>query len=352
MTFLTTQNAPVIFCVEDEIDLREVLVEEMEDAGYRVVESGDGKEALLALNQTRPDLILCDVSMPTMGGYELLHHIREHHTDLADVPFIFLTAQDSSGQIVSGKHAGADDYLVKPVDFDLMLATIHARLRQVQQFREKTKREAPIAFQEDNNLNIENTVLQRISKTFDLISSGIVLLNNHSKVLFMNNAARELCAKAVCPEISEMIVYENDQAYWQHSAIRQAINASNTEEDYIDFLSLARNDSQRDLLLTICALAPTISNDDDPVVALFFCHTGRNEPTPIKALDALFQLTPTESRVAWAFAQGRRADEIANTFNISMTTVAFHKRNIFQKTHTNRQADLIALLLTLPASIS
>lgn len=352
MTTLNTPKAPVIFCIEDEIDLREILVEEIRDAGYRVVESGDGKEALLALNHTRPDLILCDISMPNMGGYELLHYIREHHADLADVPFIFLTAQDGSGQIVSGKHAGADDYLVKPVNFDLMLATIHARLRQVQQFREKVIRDSPAVVPNKDILNIENTVLQRISKTFDLISSGIVLLNSQSKMLFINSTARELCARAVCPGISQMIVYENEQQYWHHSAIRQAIQASTKKEDYIDFLSLARNDGQRDLLLTICVLAPTESDCDGPVVALFFCHTGRNEPTPIKALEALFQLTPMESRVAWAFAQGIRADEIAKTFNISMTTVAFHKRNIFQKTHTNRQADLIALLLTLPASIS
>lgn len=351
MTLLATPHAPIVFCVEDETDLREVLVEEIADAGYRVMEASNGREALLVLNHTRPDLILCDIAMPQMGGYELLHHIREHRPDLADVPFIFLTAQDGSGQIVSGKHAGADDYLVKPVDFDLMLATIHARLRQVQRFREKLTIETSISVQEKNVVNMKNAVLKRISKTFDLISSGIVLLNSHSKLLFMNSTAREIVAKSVCPAISNMIFYKDDEEYWNHTAIRRAIQASQKEDDYIDFLSLARNDGHRDLLLTICALAETEKQSNDPVVALFFCHTGRNEPTPIKALEALFQLTPMESRVAWSFAQGMRAEEIAKAFNISMTTVAFHKRNIFQKTHTNRQADLIALLLTLPASI-
>src|SRR5690554_5423922 len=132
-------TAAVILCVEDEADLREVLVEEMRDAGYQVHEASDGKEALVSLQQTRPDLIMCDIAMPRMGGYQLLQYIRINHPELADVPFIFLSAQDQVEQIVSGKHAGADDYLVKPVNFDLMLATIDTRLRQVRRLRTQLK---------------------------------------------------------------------------------------------------------------------------------------------------------------------------------------------------------------------
>src|SRR5690606_10899134 len=113
-----------ILCVEDEGDLREILAEELEDAGYAVVQAAHGKEALQRLGECRPDLILCDIAMPVMDGYELLRLIREQMTDLSDVPFVFLTAQDGSGQITQGKHAGAADYLVKPINFDLMLATI------------------------------------------------------------------------------------------------------------------------------------------------------------------------------------------------------------------------------------
>ena len=97
----------------------------------------NGQDALDRLEDCRPDLILCDIAMPVMDGYALLRVIRESMTDLADVPFVFLSAQDGSDQIAQGKYAGADDYLVKPVNFDLMLATIAARLRQVQRVRNK-----------------------------------------------------------------------------------------------------------------------------------------------------------------------------------------------------------------------
>lgn len=86
-------------------------------------------------------------------------------------------------------------------------------------------------------------------------------------------------------------------------------------------------------------------------MALFISAGDRNKPAPLKALETLFKLTPSEGRIAWAFAQGLRPEQIAEAFGVTPTTVAFHKRNIFQKTQTNRQADLIALLLTLPCSV-
>ena len=67
-------------------------------------------------------------------------------------------------------------------------------------------------------------------------------------------------------------------------------------------------------------------------------------------LEKLFGLTPTEANVATAFAQGLRTVDIARQFDISPTTVAFHKRNLFEKTQTHRQADLVALLLSLPVA--
>lgn len=344
-------TAPIILCIEDEIDLREVLAEEMRDAGYQVIEAADGKEALVALQSTRPDLILCDILMPYMGGYQFLQHLREDHPELAAVPFIFLSAQDQVEQIVSGKHAGADDYLVKPVNFDLMLATIDARLRQVQrlqaQLRSQSTQEDATALQPDSSAS---KVFQRFSKTLDFISSGIVLLDANAQTLFMNNTAKTVINKALSSGIEMMVKQQDKQTLWQHGAIRQAISAAKQGEDYIDFLAFVGPDGQRDVVLTICALDATVQQSDEPAVALFFSHRGQNELVPFKALEALFQLTPMESRVAWAFAQGMRSEEIAKTFKVSITTVAFHKRNIFQKTQTNRQADLVALLLTLPTT--
>src|SRR4051812_39078607 len=83
---------PTILFVEDEPELRSLIAEELTGAGYRVVEAANGRDAVGLLDTCRPDVVLCDVLMPGMSGHEVLAHFRTHHPDLADVPFIFLTA--------------------------------------------------------------------------------------------------------------------------------------------------------------------------------------------------------------------------------------------------------------------
>src|SRR5690606_26672773 len=83
------------------------------------------------LNAIRPDLILCDISMPGLDGFDVLRGAQAKGADYAAIPFVFLSALADPREVVAGKRLGADDYLVKPIDYDLLLATIEARLRQV-----------------------------------------------------------------------------------------------------------------------------------------------------------------------------------------------------------------------------
>lgn len=342
-------GAASILFVEDEADLRELIAEELREAGYQVTEAAHGQEALRVLEHCQPDLIVCDIVMPIMGGYALLQHLREQREDLAHVPFIFLSAQDEAAQIISGKHAGADDYLVKPVNFDLMLATVAAHLRQVHRLRTQLQAHHQAVLGESLASSGDSSrFLQRFAKTLDMISSGIVVLDGAAQTLFMNSAAKNMIDKEACPEVMAMLETQGDRLSWRHSIIREALAAKH-DDDYIGFLSLTCTGGQRDLLLTICPIGCETNALNAPTVVLFFSSGGRHDAVPLKALATFFQLTPMESQVAWSFAQGMRSEDIAQAFNISMTTVAFHKRNIFQKTHTHRQADLVALLLTLPA---
>lgn len=343
-----------ILWVEDERDLREILAEELVDAGYAVVQAANGQDALHRLKDCRPDLILCDIAMPVMDGYALLHVIRETMADLSDVPFVFLSAQDGSGQITQGKYAGADDYLVKPVNFDLMLATIAARLRQVQHVRNRLAVDLGRVVEPIGAAAVVNShVFHRLARMFNLIASGVVLLDREGRIQFANISAQRLmfdCADSVARGIFSVGSIQGFESLF--SVIRTASQAGLNGREYTEFLSLPRLSGQRDLLVTVCALDCMGSEEGAAAAALFISAGGNNEPVPVKALESLFKLTPTEGRIAWAFAQGLRPDQIAETFNISLTTVAFHKRNIFQKTNTNRQADLIALLLTLPACVA
>lgn len=118
-----------ILCVDDEPELLAALSEELEDAGYDVIQAEDGCAGVEKAVQHKPDLIVSDITMPGKDGFELLKEIRDHHPRLADVPVIFLSALADRNAILDGVHQGADDYLTKPVDFDMLQAKIAAKLR-------------------------------------------------------------------------------------------------------------------------------------------------------------------------------------------------------------------------------
>ena len=103
-----------ILCVEDEDDLRTDLAEELDAAGYRVLQASNGSEALSLLENERPDLVLCDITMPGLGGYDVLKALREQG-DMADVPFIFLTAlaEREVATMLDGAYATLDGERLK-----------------------------------------------------------------------------------------------------------------------------------------------------------------------------------------------------------------------------------------------
>ncbi|MGM8062529.1 EAL domain-containing protein [Vogesella indigofera] len=119
-----------ILCVEDDANLRQLISEELLSAGYRVLEAVDGHAALALMAQQLPDLVLSDVSMPGMGGFELVEAMAAQGGELAQLPFILLTALADSQSQVRGRLLEVDDYLVKPVDFDLLLAAIAAKVKR------------------------------------------------------------------------------------------------------------------------------------------------------------------------------------------------------------------------------
>jgi len=120
-----------ILCIEDETALREDIVEEFSDAGYETLAAENGEVGYRAILDHRPDLVLCDINMPDMNGHELLTRLRTEHAELGDMPFVFLSALADRRDIIAGKKLGADDYLTKPVDFEMLLATVESRLGQI-----------------------------------------------------------------------------------------------------------------------------------------------------------------------------------------------------------------------------
>jgi DNA-binding NarL/FixJ family response regulator len=116
--------------VEDDPETASLLAEALRELGHTVELAGDGEAGFAAILARRPDLVLCDVRMPRMSGFELLEKVTASGPPVADVPFVFLTALGDREHELAGRRLGADDYLTKPVDFEMLGAVIENRLRR------------------------------------------------------------------------------------------------------------------------------------------------------------------------------------------------------------------------------
>ena len=115
-----------ILVVDDDDDIRALVGELLERAGHGVIKAPDGESALKLFYSRQPDLVVLDVSMPGLDGWEVLNRIRE----LSDVPVLMLTARGTLADRVAGLDEGADDYLAKPFAFEELQARVRTLLRR------------------------------------------------------------------------------------------------------------------------------------------------------------------------------------------------------------------------------
>jgi two-component system, sensor histidine kinase and response regulator len=122
-------TAETILVVEDDAALLDGLRDILELSGYRVVTARNGAQGLLALEQHRPDLIVSDINMPRMDGYQFYGQVRAH-PEWVSLPFIFLTAKGEKADIRRGKMLGVDDYITKPFEEADLLVAVQAKLNR------------------------------------------------------------------------------------------------------------------------------------------------------------------------------------------------------------------------------
>lgn len=120
-------NKTTVLIVDDNSINLSLLFEALQAAGYHVIVAQDGASALERLHYTRPDIILLDIMMPGMDGYETLRHIKAHPSH-RDIPVIFMTAVHDTHYEVKGLEMGAVDYITKPLQMELVLARLHTHL--------------------------------------------------------------------------------------------------------------------------------------------------------------------------------------------------------------------------------
>ncbi len=122
-------NREAILLVEDEQDIQDLLKFNLERENFSVFTADNGEDALAALRESKPALILLDLMLPGIDGLEVCRRVKAH-ADTSPIPILMLTAKDSEADIIAGLEMGASDYVTKPFSPSVLVARIHALLRR------------------------------------------------------------------------------------------------------------------------------------------------------------------------------------------------------------------------------
>ncbi|WP_300642821.1 response regulator [Nocardioides sp.] len=123
-------SAPLVLVVDDDAAIRTVVRWQLDDAGFRVVEAEDGPASLRRIADDRPALVVLDLSLPGVGGLDVLRSVRQGHAGRADLPIIVLSGRSGETDRIVGLDLGADDYLVKPFSPGELAARVRSVLRR------------------------------------------------------------------------------------------------------------------------------------------------------------------------------------------------------------------------------
>lgn len=179
-----------ILIVEDELALQETLAYNLKKEGYILETVGDGRSALEAARKLKPDLIVLDIMLPEMDGFEVARILRKEMT----TAILMLTARDDEIDRVVGLEVGADDYLTKPFSMRELIARVKAQLRRARLLREeigRTVEDAPHELLTFDNLTID------LTRREVLLSDKIVQLKpkEYELLLFLAEHRRQMLSR-------------------------------------------------------------------------------------------------------------------------------------------------------------
>jgi DNA-binding NarL/FixJ family response regulator len=124
-------SAKKLQLIEDDHEIAALISAELNDRGYQVSVSHTGQDGFVSILKNLPDLILCDINMPVMSGFDILKSLNDLTPQIGKIPFVIITALSDRTNALEARRLGADDIVVKPIDFEILHTIINARLAGV-----------------------------------------------------------------------------------------------------------------------------------------------------------------------------------------------------------------------------
>jgi CheY-like chemotaxis protein len=223
-----------ILVIDDNADIRENTAEILELAGYNVFTAENGKKGVDAAIKQKPDVIVCDIMMPELDGYGVLHLVRKNK-EMQNTPFIFLTAKTERSDLRKGMEMGADDYITKPFDDIELLNAVETRLRKAEILQQQYATGAPGINQFIRDLK-DSGLIQQLSDQYD----------THSY-----NKKQSLYEEGKRPRYLYYVVKGKIKAFKTHEDGKEYITDLFGEGDFIGYAALIEDKNYDDSAIVL-----------------------------------------------------------------------------------------------------
>lgn len=230
----------MILIIDDEVNISETLADILELSGFEVKVAFTGEDGLSVAVKEKPDLILCDVMMPEMSGYEVLEAIRNHHRTM-QVPFIFLTAKDHTQDFREGMNLGADDYLTKPVETQTLLSTVKNRLNKHNSLLEVGHMEENTRMNRELHDTLQQTLLG-LQMRLTRFRERLTIPANQKE---MDESLEYI--KLAFKQFRMILEYGNSKMQWEIGFVAGLEQMIQRVSRYVDFKISLHNELQREI---------------------------------------------------------------------------------------------------------
>jgi len=343
-----------VLIIEDDLNLQKTTSEFLQEEGFNVIAASNGVEGIQFAVEELPDIIICDIAMPKLNGYEVFKYLSEN-SSTSSIPFVFLTAKTEKEDIRTGMQLGADDYITKPFDFDELLAAIKIRIEKrnklilnyEDQFRSilnyslsgvfifqdekftfgnsKFLKITGYSTKELNELTYEafihkDDLEQIIEKTRKSLKGLQNSFSGNIKIIAKDHSIKKV-------EISCNIIKINNKI---------AILGNILEENDSKAITL-QNGNMDELNRVIQYLSNNRNKISDELLHQIFDTSTEEQPEP----QNIDKLSKREVEILNLICSGLTNQEIADRLFISHRTVDTHRSNLLSKTGSKNTAELI-----------
>ncbi|MEN6318994.1 MAG: response regulator [Syntrophaceae bacterium] len=332
-------NSYRILIVDDIPQNIQVIASTLQNKGYQMAFAQDGKAALEKINKINFDLILLDVMMPGMDGFEVCK-ILKTSPDKRDIPIIFLTVKDDMADILSGYEAGAVDYVIKPFNSAELLARVrtHVELKKKRDNEKELISRLTIALEEQKR--VENALQQAYENLERLVEERTAELVQKNRQLMEEIGERRRAEDALA--IKSRYLEESNTAL--KVLLTQREMDKNDLEEWV--LSNIKN-----LIIPNIEKLKRIHKKTGSLAYLNVLESNLSDITSSfsnKISSKYLTLTAKEIQIANFIKEGRRSKDIAELMDVSERTIDFHRKNIRIKLGIKqRKVNLRSSLLNL-----